>query len=123
MRMAEYSRDCLLALRIDTGIQYEQRTQGTLQLFRTQAQLDAVQRALAVLEECGLPYTLLDRIAVETDTAQRQRLISEASRMLRDDVAFIPLHQQQIVWAVRQGWNVVQTADNYFQLRHVRHGQ
>ena len=67
--------------------------------------------------------TLVDRIAVETDTAQRQRLISEASQVLRDDVGFIPLHQQQIVWAVRQGWTVVQTADNYFQLRHVRRGQ
>jgi peptide/nickel transport system substrate-binding protein len=67
--------------------------------------------------------TLVDRIAVETDEAQRQRLISEASKVLRDDVAFIPLHQQQIVWAVRNGWTVVQTADNYFQLRHVRRGQ
>lgn len=67
--------------------------------------------------------TLVDRIAVETDAAQRQRLISEASQVLRDDVGFIPLHQQQIVWAVRQGWTVVQTADNYFQLRHVRRGQ
>ncbi len=66
---------------------------------------------------------LLDRMAVETDEAQRQRQISEASQILRDDVAFIPLHQQQIVWAVRNGWTVVQTADNYFQLRHVRHGQ
>lgn len=66
---------------------------------------------------------LVDRIAVETDQAQRQRMISEASKILRDDVAFIPLHQQQIVWAVRSGWTVVQTADNYFQLRHVRHGQ
>src|SRR5918993_4662174 len=37
MRVAEYSRDCLRALRAATGIQYEQRTQGTLQLFRTQA--------------------------------------------------------------------------------------
>src|SRR5690242_11721997 len=61
MRVAEYSRDCLRALRADTGIRYEQRTQGTLQLFRTQAQLDAVQRDLAVLDECGVPYTLLDR--------------------------------------------------------------
>lgn len=66
---------------------------------------------------------LLDSMAVETDPAQRQRQISEASQILRDDVAFIPLHQQQIVWAVRSGWTVVQTADNYFQLRHVRHGQ
>jgi len=66
---------------------------------------------------------LLDRIAVETDPAERQRLISEASGILREDVAFIPLHQQQIVWAVRSGWTVVQTADNYFQLRFVRRDQ
>ncbi|HYN55347.1 MAG TPA: FAD-dependent oxidoreductase, partial [Methylotenera sp.] len=36
VRLAEYSRDCLDALRISTGIQYEARTQGTLQVFRTQ---------------------------------------------------------------------------------------
>jgi D-amino-acid dehydrogenase len=61
MRVAEYSRDCLRALREDTGIQYEQRTGGTLQLFRTQQQLDGVQRDIAVLRECGVPFELLDR--------------------------------------------------------------
>ena len=61
MRVAEYSRECLQQLRADTGIEYEQRTGGTLQLFRTQAQLDAVQRDIAVLEDCGVPYELLDR--------------------------------------------------------------
>ena len=61
LRLAEYSRDCLRRLRADTGIRYEQRTQGTLQLFRTQAQLDAVLRDLRVLQECGVPYELLDR--------------------------------------------------------------
>ena len=39
MRVAEYSRDCLQALRAETGIQYEQRAGGTLQLFRTDKQL------------------------------------------------------------------------------------
>ena len=39
MRVAEYSRTCLRQLRADTGIAYEHRSQGTLQLFRTQAQL------------------------------------------------------------------------------------
>ena len=34
--IAEYSRDCLKALRAETGIAYDDRTQGTLQLFRTQ---------------------------------------------------------------------------------------
>jgi D-amino-acid dehydrogenase len=35
VRLAEYSRDCLKALRASTGIQYEGRQGGTLQLFRT----------------------------------------------------------------------------------------
>lgn len=61
MRLSEYSRDCLRALRTDTGISYEERTRGTVQLFRTQAQLDAAARDIAVLEECGVAYKLLDR--------------------------------------------------------------
>jgi len=40
VRLAEYSRDCLQALRADTGIQYEGRTGGTLQLLAAQQQLD-----------------------------------------------------------------------------------
>ncbi len=64
MRIAEYSRDCLRTLRADTGIQYEQRTGGTLQLFRSQAQMDAVQRDIEVLKECGVAYQLLDRDAL-----------------------------------------------------------
>lgn len=59
MRVAEYSRHCLDALRQDTGIAYEQRTRGTLQLFRTQAQVDAVERDIEVLKELGVPYELL----------------------------------------------------------------
>ena len=61
MRVAEYSRTCLQELRAETGIAYEGRTGGTLQVFRSQAQLDAVHRDIAVLEECGVPYRLLDR--------------------------------------------------------------
>jgi peptide/nickel transport system substrate-binding protein len=64
--------------------------------------------------------TLVDQIAVETDPAKRQAMISQASKILQDDVAYIPLHQQQIVWAARQGVEVPQTADNYIQLRFVR---
>ena len=61
MRVAEYSRDCLRELRSELGLQYEQRTGGTLQLFRSQAQLDAAQRDIAVLRDCGVPFELLDR--------------------------------------------------------------
>ncbi|NLR74616.1 D-amino acid dehydrogenase [Leeia sp. IMCC25680] len=61
MRLAEYSRDVIRQLRQDTGIAYEGRSQGTLQVFRSQAQLDAVGKDIAVLERCGVPYELLDR--------------------------------------------------------------
>ena len=60
VRLAEYSRDCLRDLRDDTGIAYDQRTQGTLQLFRTQKQLDAVGGDTAVLDAFHVPYELLD---------------------------------------------------------------
>ena len=64
MRLATYSRDRLRGLRGDTGIAYEQRTQGTLQLFRTQDQLDHAGRDIEVLRECGVRFELLDREGV-----------------------------------------------------------
>jgi len=60
LRLAEYSRDCLRELRADTGIQYEQRTLGTLQLFRSAEQMQAAQRDIEVLQACNVPYALLD---------------------------------------------------------------
>jgi D-amino-acid dehydrogenase len=60
VRLAEYSRDCLVQLRADTGIAYDERSQGTLQLFRTQRQLDAAANDIAVLEQYGVPYSLFD---------------------------------------------------------------
>src|SRR6201991_4588959 len=59
VRLAEYSRDCLQALRAETGIHYEGRTGGTLQLFRTQQQLDGAAKDVAVLKEANVPYELL----------------------------------------------------------------
>lgn len=59
VRLAEYSRDCLDQLRADTGIEYEGRQQGTLQLFRTQEQLDAAVRDIEVLRFAHVPFELL----------------------------------------------------------------
>ena len=61
VRLAEYSRDCLRELRATTGIGYDERTQGTLQLFRTQKQLDGTGADIAVLQRYGVRYELLDR--------------------------------------------------------------
>ncbi|WP_042884503.1 D-amino acid dehydrogenase [Cupriavidus necator] len=61
VRLAEYSRDCIRALRAETGIAYEGRQQGTLQVFRTDEQLQGATKDIAVLEEAGVPYQLLSR--------------------------------------------------------------
>jgi len=61
VRLAEYSRDCLRELRAQTGIRYDERMQGTLQLFRTQAQLDGTAADIAILQRYGVHFELLDR--------------------------------------------------------------
>lgn len=60
LRIAEYSRDCFRELRTELDIHYDQRTQGTLQVFRTQKQLDAAGADMAILKECGVPFEALD---------------------------------------------------------------
>ncbi len=61
MRLADHSRQCLIELRSETGIDYEQRQHGTLQLFRTQKQLDAAAKDIDVLQQLGVPFELLDK--------------------------------------------------------------
>lgn len=64
VRLAEYSRDCLNELRNNTHLNYEERCLGTTQLFRTQKQVDSAQRDIAVLQEAGVAYEMLDRSGV-----------------------------------------------------------
>ena len=59
VRLSEYSRQCLQELSQSTGIQYEGRSLGTLQVFRTEKQLDDVARDIEVLKEAGVAYELL----------------------------------------------------------------
>jgi len=87
VRLSEYSRDCLDELRAETGIAYEGRQLGTTQLFRTQAQLDAAAKDIAVLERSGVPYELLDRAGiarVEPALAKVSHKLSGALRLPND---------------------------------------
>ncbi|MGN6469938.1 MAG: D-amino acid dehydrogenase [Rhizobiaceae bacterium] len=59
--LAEYSRDCLRQLRAETGIAYDERSLGTLQLFRTGQQLDGVAKDVEILQQFGVGYQVLDR--------------------------------------------------------------
>jgi len=88
VRLAEYSRDCLKALRADIGIEYDAREQGTLQLFRTQKQLDATAKDIEILKEYGVPYQLLDRsgyLQYEPALAEVQQKFIGALRLPGDE--------------------------------------
>lgn len=88
VRLAEYSRDCLIALRDETGIAYDHRTLGTLQVFRTQKQLDAVGKDIEVLRRGGVPFEVLDPagcIAVEPGLAGARTKIVGGLRMPHDE--------------------------------------
>jgi D-amino-acid dehydrogenase len=61
LRLADYSRTSLAALREETSIAYDERMQGTLQLFRDQAQLDACAKDVKALVADGVPYEVMDR--------------------------------------------------------------
>ena len=61
VRLAEYSRNELIALRGRLALDYDHRSLGTLQLFRTQKQFDHSADDIAVLENYGVAYELLGR--------------------------------------------------------------
>ena len=79
VRVAEYSRDVLMALRAETGIAYDERARGTLQVFRTQKQIDHAADDIAILKDYGVPFELLDRagcMRVEPGLASNSSLVA-----------------------------------------------
>lgn len=95
--IAEYSRDSLRALRADTGIAYDERSQGTLQLFRKQSQLDATGGDIEVLRQYGVPFELLDRegcIRAEPGLAQVRDKFIGGLRLPEDETGDCHLFTQ-----------------------------
>jgi len=86
--IAEYSRDCLKQLRADTGVAYDERTQGTLQLFRRQKQLDGIAKDIEILRDYKVPYEVLDRAGfcrAEPALAHTQQKFVGALRLPNDE--------------------------------------
>jgi D-amino-acid dehydrogenase len=97
--LAEYSRDCLRALRGEIGITYDERTLGTLQLFRTQAQLDHSASDIAVLQRFGVAHELLDRdgcIRVEPALARAPSTFVGGLRLPADETGDCHLFTQRL---------------------------
>lgn len=99
VRLAEYSRDCIRALRAETGIAYEGRQQGTLQVFRTDEQLHGAAKDIAVLEQAGVPYRLLSRdelAASEPALAAVRHKLAGGLRLPNDETGDCALFTQRL---------------------------
>jgi D-amino-acid dehydrogenase len=108
LRLAEYSRDALRALRAETGIRYDNRERGTLQLFRTQKQLDQVGGDTAVLDEFGVPYEVLDPsgcVGAEPALALVRGRIAGGPRLPGDETGDAHLFTQRLA-AIAAGLGV-----------------
>ena len=86
--LAEYSRDRLRELRIARGIEYDERSLGTLQLFRSEKMLAGTAKDVAILDKFGVAYELLDVdgcIRVEPALAHVREKIAGGLRLPGDE--------------------------------------
>jgi D-amino-acid dehydrogenase len=103
--LAEYSRDCLRELRQETGITYDHREQGLLQLFRTQKQLDGIGEDIAVLDAYGVPYEILDPagcVGVEPALGLVKSKVAGGLRLLGDETGDAHLFTQRLAAIAEQ---------------------
>jgi len=87
VRISNYSRDVMPELIAETGIEYDGREQGTLQLFRTAKQMKGSKTDQEILAEYGSPYEVLGRdacIAVEPALAEVRNKFVGGLRLTAD---------------------------------------
>lgn len=99
VRLAEYSRDCLRQWRAELGLQYEGRALGTLQVFRTQAQLQSASKDMAVLARCQVPFRLMkpdDCVQQEPALASRKGLLTGGLYLPGDETGDCHLFTQRM---------------------------
>ncbi|MEL6548901.1 MAG: ABC transporter substrate-binding protein [Pseudomonadota bacterium] len=62
---------------------------------------------------------LLPMIQSEIDEEARQAMLDEVAGIMQDEVAYVPLYVQPLVWGARAGIELTQRPDNFFILRWV----
>jgi peptide/nickel transport system substrate-binding protein len=62
---------------------------------------------------------LIDAIQIEVDQKKRGDMLHQALKIVKDDVPTIPLHQQAVIYAIKDTVKLSVTPDNYFALRLV----
>lgn len=99
LRLADYSKVALASLRQATGIAYDGRSRGTLQVFRKAEQLDAALRDSAILTKAGIEHEVVDAdgcIASEPALALVRERLAGGMRMPGDETGDAHLFTQRL---------------------------
>lgn len=62
---------------------------------------------------------LLPMIQTEIDPGKRQAMVDETNKILQDEVAYVPMYVQPLIWATKDNVKLTQRTDNFFILRWV----
>jgi peptide/nickel transport system substrate-binding protein len=62
---------------------------------------------------------LVPMIQTEVDDGTRQAMVDEVNKILQDDVAYVPMYVQPLIWATKDNISLTQRTDNFFILRWV----
>ncbi|MCK2148543.1 D-amino acid dehydrogenase [Marinobacter alexandrii] len=60
LRVARYSAECFRELNTELDLDYDVRMKGTLEVFRSQKELDGAASDVAILERCNVPHEIVD---------------------------------------------------------------
>nr|WP_219340164.1 D-amino acid dehydrogenase [Spartinivicinus marinus] len=105
VRLATYSKQCLVSLRESLALNFEGRELGTLQLFRTAKQLRAIDKDIKVLEQYQVPYERLDVagcINIEPALSDQQHKIVGGLRLPYDETGDCYLFSQVLMEQAKQ---------------------
>lgn len=62
---------------------------------------------------------LLPMIQTELDEGERQAMVDQVHGLMQEEVAYIPLYVQPLIWASKDSIDLTQRSDNFFILRWV----
>jgi peptide/nickel transport system substrate-binding protein len=62
---------------------------------------------------------LLPMIQTEIDEGKRQSMVDEVHKIIQDEVAYVPMYVQPLIWATKDNISLTQRTDNFFILRWV----
>jgi len=60
LRVARYSAQCFQELNSELTLDYDVRMKGTLEVFRSQKEMDAAAADVAILQRCQVPHEMVD---------------------------------------------------------------